>query len=147
MHRIKNAWVAKVFDAYPASMRARLMALRELIFSTAEQTAGIGPVEETLKWQQPSYLTPTTKSGSTIRIDAVASRPGEYALYFHCQTSLVATFKKRFGPIFRYEGNRALLFLESDPLPESELRECIAMALTYHLVKKDRRFSIRSLIR
>jgi hypothetical protein len=136
MRRFKDSSVARVFAAYPEPMRVKLMALRELILGTATQRAGVGPVEETLKWGQPSYLTPNTHSGSTIRIGPLASQAGEYAIFFHCQTSLVDTFKKRFGSTFRYAGNRALVFSASDRLPKSELSECIAMALTYHLKKK-----------
>jgi hypothetical protein len=37
---------------------------------------------------------------------------------------------------FRFEGNRAILFNLEDKIPVHELRQCIAMALTYHLDKK-----------
>src|SRR3954463_5692258 len=80
-----------VFDAYPKPVKARLLALRRLILDTAKATKGVGVVEETLKWGQPSYLTPETKSGSTIRIDQVKAEAGQYAVYFHCQTNLVET--------------------------------------------------------
>lgn len=131
--------IARVFAAYPTDVRAKLLGLREMIFTTARQTAGVGPLEETLKWRQPSYLTSLSGSGSTVRIDAIASSPGEYAMYFHCQTSLVETFRQRFGSLLRYEGNRALLFSVSESLPKAELKECIALALTYHLKRKTRK--------
>ena len=82
--------VDAVFDAYPKPLKAKLLALRRLIFDTAKATRGVGALQETLKWGQPSYLTPETKSGSTIRIDQVKSAPGQYAVYFHCQTNLLA---------------------------------------------------------
>ena len=134
--------VARIFSAYPAPVRRKLTKLRELIFSTAKRTPGVGALEETLKWGQPSYLTTETKSGSTIRIDAIPAIPGSYALYFHCQTTLVETFKEKFGPTFRYEGNRALIFSASDKIPETELRECIGLAVTYHTKKKGERIPI-----
>jgi Domain of unknown function (DU1801) len=136
--RFKDRSVAAVFAAYPASVRSKLMALRELIFGTAAQIEGVGSVEEVLRWGQPSYLTSQTKSGSTIRIDAVSGQPGGYAIYFHCQTTLVDSFRKRFGPLFRYEGSRALVFAESDRLPKPELSECISAALTYRMRKSPR---------
>lgn len=147
MRRFKDSSIARVFAAYPAVLGARLMALRELVLETAAQTAGVGPVQEALKWGQPSFLTPSTHSGSTIRIGPLALSATDYAIFFHCQTSLVDTFKKRFGSTFRYEGSRALVFAVSDRLPKSELGECIAMALTYHLAKKSRRVPIGRLIR
>jgi hypothetical protein len=147
VQRFKDSSVAKVFAAYPATLRVKLMALRALILETASQTAGVGPVEETLKWGQPSYLTPTTHSGSTIRIGPFGPGPDDHAIFFHCQTSLVDTFKKRFASTFRYAGNRALVLSASDRLPKSELSECIATALTYHLEKKGRRVPIGLRIR
>jgi hypothetical protein len=67
--------VDAVFKAYPAPIRSKLLALRRLIFDTAKATRGVGALEETLKWGQPSYLTTETKSGSTIRIDQVNPPP------------------------------------------------------------------------
>jgi hypothetical protein len=127
--------VEAVFDAYPRPVKARLLALRRLILDTAKATNGVGLVEETLKWGQPSYLTPETKSGSTIRIDQVKPGPGQYAVYFHCQTNLVETFRELY-PELRYEGNRAILLGTDDKLPEAALRHCVALALTYHLGKR-----------
>jgi hypothetical protein len=92
----------------------------------------VGPVEETLRWGQPSYLTAQSGSGSTIRIDRVRSRPGRYAMYFHCRTTLVETFKRRHPGTFRYEGNRAILFEAHEKVPVGVLSRCIALALTYH---------------
>ena len=113
--------------------------MRKLIFDVASDTEGVGDLTETLKWRQPSYLTENTKSGSTIRIGREKKSDGDYAIYFKCQTSLVATFKDRYKNIFRYEGNRAIVFRLNDKIPVNELRHCIAIALTYHLNKKGRK--------
>jgi hypothetical protein len=127
--------VEAVFAAYPKPVKAKLLALRRLILDTAKATKGVGLVEETLKWGQPSYLTPETKSGSTIRIDQVKTEPGQYAVYFHCQTNLVETFRELY-PELRYAGNRAILLDAADKLPEAALRHCVGLALTYHLGKR-----------
>ena len=147
MRQFKEPSVASAFAAFPPAMRPKLLTLRELIFVTGKRTEGVGPVEEALKWGQPSYLTPTTHSGSTVRIGPFPPRPGDYAIFFHCQTSLVDKFRKQFGKTFRYSGNRALVFSASDIMPEAELSECIAMALTYHLKKRKGRIPIGMLIR
>jgi len=126
--------VEAVFDAYPKPVKAKLLALRRLILDTAKTTKGVGLVEETLKWGQPSYLTPETKSGSTVRIDQVKAEPGQYAVYFHCQTNLVETFRELY-PELRYGGNRCIFLDAADKVPEVELRHCVALALTYHLGK------------
>src|SRR5690242_20115812 len=83
------AAVQAAFDACPGPVKAKLLALRRLIFETARATKGVGALEEVLKWGQPSYLTTETKSGSTIRIDREKKVAGQYAVYFHCQTDLV----------------------------------------------------------
>jgi hypothetical protein len=77
--------VDAVFGAYPKPLKARLLALRRLILDTAAATKGVGELQETLKWGQPSYLTAATKSGSTIRIDRLKASANQYALYFHCR--------------------------------------------------------------
>ena len=119
----------------PLRSKPRLLALRRLIFDTADTTEGVGALEETLKWGQPSYLTTESKSGSTIRIDQVKAEAGRYAVYFHCQTDLVETFRELY-PDLRYGGNRSILLDAGEKLPEKALRHCIALALTYHARKR-----------
>ena len=128
--------VDAVFGAYPKPLKTKLLALRRLIFDTARTTKGVGALEETLKWGQPSYLTPETKSGSTIRIDQVKSAANRYAVYFHCQTDLVETFRELYPTEFSYGGNRSILLNAEDAVPEQALRHCVALALTYHLNKR-----------
>ncbi|EKS37294.1 DUF1801 domain-containing protein [Afipia broomeae] len=126
--------VAKVFAAYPEDVRAKLMKLRAIIFETAETIDGVGPLEETLKWGQPSYLTTETGSGSTIRIDREKS-DGRVAMYFHCQTDLVETFREFYPTQMEYGGNRSILFKVATRIPENALRHCVGLALTYHARK------------
>jgi hypothetical protein len=131
--------VAAVFDSYPKELKSKLLALRELILDTALTTRGVGKLEETLKWGQPSYLTTESGSGTTVRIDAVKSQPDRYAVYFHCQTNLVATFRELYPTRLKYEGNRGILFDLNDDVPEDAVRHCVSLALTYHQKKKQKR--------
>ena len=140
--QITNPQVAAVFNNYPEKMRKKLMFLRQLIFDTAVATEGVGELEETLKWGEPSYLTPKTKSGSTVRIDWKKSNDDQYAMYFKCTTNLVETFREKYPTEFRYGGNRSIIFKEDDEIPVKELSDCIALALTYHLRKKSRKRKI-----
>jgi hypothetical protein len=128
--------VDAVFSAYPKPLKAKLLALRRLIFDTARTTKGVGALQESLKWGQPSYLTPETRSGSTIRIDRVKSDATRYAIYFHCQTDLVETFRELYPTQLRYGGNSSILLDTQDDIPEAVLRHCVALALTYHLNKR-----------
>jgi len=131
----QNPAVAAAFDACPTPIRTKLLALRRLIFDTARTTEGVGALEEALKWGQVSYLTSETGSGSTVRIDQVKSTDNQVALYFHCQTNLVETFRELY-PQLSYSGNRAILLDAGAPLPKAELGHCVALALTYHLHKR-----------
>jgi hypothetical protein len=134
---IQNPEVASVFDSYSEKVKTNLMKLREIILEVAASSNKIGKLEETLKWGEPSYLTSSTGAGSTIRIDWKEKDPGHYAIFFKCTTNLVETFKEKYPePIFKYSGTRAILFKIDDPIPEMELKSCIALALTYHLNKK-----------
>ena len=130
-----TASVRAKFNAYPGEVRARLIALRKLIFETAQSLDGVGEVEETLKWGQPSYVTPVSKSGSTIRIDRFKDGGG-YAMYFHCQTDLVVTFRELYPAHMTYGGNRCILFGASEKVPAKALSHCIGLALTYHARQK-----------
>ncbi|OQW56801.1 MAG: hypothetical protein A4S14_20955 [Proteobacteria bacterium SG_bin9] len=131
-----NCAVADVFESYPPPLRTKLKALRTLILDVAATTPDVGALDEMLKWGQPSYLTTESGSGSTIRIDRVKSATPQYAMYFHCQTDLVETFRQLYPDRFRFEGNRAIIFTAADKLPERELRHCVGLALTYHLRKR-----------
>jgi hypothetical protein len=128
--------IEKIFSAYPKPFKAKLLALRRLIFDTAKTTGGVGALQETLKWGQPSYVTTETKSGSTIRIDRVKSAANRYAVYFHCQTDLVETFRELYPTQLSYQGNRSILLNVAEEIPEPELRHCVALALTYHQRKR-----------
>lgn len=116
------------FEEYPKGAREKLASLRSLVFQIAEALA-LGEVEESLKWGEPSYR---VKTGSPIRMDWKAKSPNHYYLFFHCQTKLVDTFRELHGDVLVFEGNRAIVFEVSQPIPELAVRHCLELALTYH---------------
>ncbi len=124
--------VAAAFATYPDTVRQRLLDIRALIFRTAPTLDGVGPLEETLKWGEPAYLTTASKSGTTIRLGWPKSSPQHCAVYVNCQTSLIEQFRTQFSDVFTFEGNRALWLDPEAPLPETPLSLCLAAALTYH---------------
>ncbi|MNJ94898.1 hypothetical protein D3C87_126020 [compost metagenome] len=121
------------FYGYPPKIKKGLTELRSLIGKVAERMPLVGPIEETIRWGQLTFLTSQSKSGSMIRIDRHKGSDKTYAMYFHCQTNLVSSFRKLFGNKLMYEGNRALLFDVDQKIPRQILVQCIEMALTYHL--------------
>lgn len=129
---IKDRNVRDKFSSYPEHIREKLLFLRKLVLDTADEIEGIDEVEETLKWGEPSYV---TKSGSTVRMDWKEVTPDQYAMYFHCLTSLVPTFRQLYGDTLRFEGDRAIVFHEDDDIPVEALTHCIELSLLYHKVK------------
>jgi hypothetical protein len=125
--------VELVFNNYPISVRKKILNLRRLVLEAANEIEGITNLEETLKWGEPSYL---VKNGSIIRIDWKKKEPDQYAIYFKCTSKLVPTFKMVFKNIFKYDGNRAIVFKMNDEIPEVELKYCVTVGLTYHKVKQ-----------
>lgn len=128
----KHPKIKSKFESYPKEVKGKMDTLRDLILETASEIEHIKKVEETLKWGEPSYL---VSKGSTIRMDWKPKAPNQYAMYFNCNTSLVATFKMVYGDLFKYEKNRAILFDLQEDIPKKELKECIEMALKYQLLK------------
>jgi hypothetical protein len=126
------AEVASVFSAFPTSVRARLLEVRDLIFETAAAIDGVGPLTETLKWGEPAYQAEATRSGSTIRLGWFRSSELECAVLFNCRTTLVDDFRERFPNVFAFEKSRAILLDARESLPKAPLSVCLGMALTYH---------------
>ncbi|MDQ0466557.1 hypothetical protein QO010_004352 [Caulobacter ginsengisoli] len=129
--------VAAVFAAYPPAVRETLERVRALILQTAAATPGVGPLEETLKWGEPAYLTPVSRSGSTIRLGWRDGAPARCVLYFNCKTDLLDRFRTLLTGELEFEGDRAVLFPVGPP-PSDALAACVAMALRYHLDRRRR---------
>ena len=123
--------VKAVFDGFPADIRSMALTLRDLIFEVAADTPQSGPIEEALRWGQPSYLTPETKSGSTLRIGE--AKGGGCAIFSHCATDIISTYAATFHDCERIEGNRAVIFKNASEIVPDRLRLLIFHGLTYHL--------------
>ncbi|TOK86972.1 hypothetical protein CGI08_23180 [Vibrio parahaemolyticus] len=116
------------FDEYPDNARVRLEELRNLVFQVASELE-LGEVDETLKWGEPSY---SVKTGSPLRMDWKLKSPNSYYLFFNCQTKLIDTFRELYSDELVFQGNRAVVLSLSKPLPETVIKSCLELALTYH---------------
>ncbi|MDW1602924.1 DUF1801 domain-containing protein [Vibrio sp. Vb2960] len=116
------------FDEYPDNARVRLEELRNLVFQVASKLE-LGEVDETLKWGEPSY---SVKTGSPLRMDWKLKSPNSYYLFFNCQTKLIDTFRELYSDELVFQGNRAIVLSLSKPLPETVIKSCLELALTYH---------------
>ncbi|MEO0904439.1 MAG: DUF1801 domain-containing protein, partial [Pseudomonadota bacterium] len=106
--------VAAAYQALPATAREAAMALRDLIFMVAADTPEAGEIAEVLRWGQPSYITPKTKSGSTLRIGA--TKAGEAAIFAHCGSQIISTYAATFPGMDWIEGNRAVIFAKTEDI-------------------------------
>lgn len=122
-----NKEVKNTLDNYPENARAKLFEIRELVFQIASEL-GLGEVDETLKWGEPSY---SVKTGSPFRIDWKSKSPNNYYLFFNCQIKLVDTFRELYGEKLHFQGNRAIVLCLSTSLPKVIIKSCLMLALTY----------------
>ena len=129
MELISNPKVEVIFNSYPESVKKQMLHLRTLVLEVALEIEGLEKLEETLKWGEPSYL---TKHGSTLRMNWSAKNPNQYGMYFQCTSRLVSTFRTIYKNQLNFVDNRAIIFKLNDKLPETEVRHCILLALTYH---------------
>jgi len=126
-----EASLKEKFESYPDEVKQSLMRLRGLILDVAKED-DLGPVEESLKWGELSYC---AKGGSAIRIGWRPETPDKCFVFFHCQTTLIETFKEIYGDLFSYEGNRAIVLDRSKLELGQELKHCLGLALQYHKLK------------
>lgn len=130
---ITDPAVLAAFEAFSPPQRRGLLSLRALIFNVANDDQAIGPIEETLKWGQPAYLTTQSKSGTTVRLGT--PKTGGIAIYTHCQTSVISDFRTLCPDNLVFDGNRAVIFEREADIPHGPIALLIRRALTYHIAK------------
>ena len=119
-----------------SAAEALFAQLRALIHETARETEGVGELAESVKWGEPSFAPARPRIGSSVRLTI---RDGEtVAMLFICHTHLVDDFRELYPDSFSFEGDRALVFKTGHAIPLAATKHCIAMALTYHLRKRQR---------
>ncbi|MFT6433987.1 MAG: hypothetical protein ACJAVI_002033 [Candidatus Azotimanducaceae bacterium] len=96
--------VSAVFESFDGADRAKLEQLRGLVMVSAKTINPAITLEESLKWGEPSYV---LRGGSPTRLGWSKKALTGCAIFFHCQTSLVETFKALYGDRLVYDGKRA----------------------------------------
>jgi Domain of unknown function (DU1801) len=132
-----NSEVAAAFASYSSSIRPALLKVRDLIFAVSAE-CDVGQIVETLKWGQPAYRPARPRTGTTVRVDAYRGGSDRFAVYFHCQTNLVSTFRELYPDQLTFEGNRAVIFAADNIVPVETLKHCLARAFTYHASQGNR---------
>jgi len=128
-NRLMPAETHKLSASYPTQVKQGLLNLRQLILEEAAALGLADSLQETLKWGQLSFVAP---QGSTVRIGWIDSSPVTYAIFFHCQSKLVDTFRELYPKDFAFQGNRAIVFAHNDIIDPEKIKHCVSLALTYH---------------
>ena len=129
---------ATAYDAYPERYRKRLLAIRKLILAVPRQHPEIGELEETLKWGEPSYLPLKKNIGSTVRLNWRPAYGERIGLFVMCSTPLISEFKTHYPDELEFEGKRCVWVPLKGALQVEPIKHCIALALTYHLRKRQK---------
>lgn len=127
MRVFQDPTVEAAFEEFAADTQTGALALRDLIFATAQDMQPSAPVTEALRWGQPAYLSP---KGTTIRLGGHKST--RFALFVHCQTRLIGDFTSAFPGSDRIDGSRAVLFDRIEQIDPNRHSWLIARALAYH---------------
>ncbi len=125
--------VAAYLAECPPFIQEGLLGLRALVYQVAAEDQRIGPLQETLKWGEPSYLTEATRSGTTLRLAVKKALPETYGLFFNCRTRIAERITDLYPNTFTLDGTRGLLFSADRKLPTEEVKACISLVLTYRL--------------
>ncbi|MGJ5618676.1 hypothetical protein [Sulfitobacter sp. MF3-043] len=111
-----------------------LWQCRAMFHGVAEK-AGAGPLDETLKWGQPSWRPMKPRTGSTLRIDWTPKFPNRLSLYVDCKTDLAARMQTLYPDLPENDGQRHLAVALDVPLPEHAIAHLAEMTFTYHRAK------------
>jgi len=128
---LPNPETIKVFDKCQPKTKQVLLTIRQWIFDIAKNADEIGQIQECLKWGEPSYVTHSPKSGTTLRLSQLKSNPTEFGLFVHCQTTLIDEFRVVY-PDLKYDKNRGVIFDSRQPMQIDPIKQFIFLALTYH---------------
>lgn len=116
---------------WPETAQQRLWQCRALFLAVAE-AAAVGPLDETLKWGQPSWRPVKPRTGSTLRMDWNPKFPDKVSLFVDCKTDLAARMREIYPDLPVNDGRRHLAIDLAAPLPEQAISHLAEMTLTYH---------------
>ena len=122
-----------VVNGWPKNAQTHFHGLRDIVKDTAATNPLVGPLTETLKWGEPSFLTEQSRSGTTLRVAWKSKSPDEIGLFVICRTDMLEQVRALFPDAFRYEGTRAAYLPLSQTIPVEAVSYLASRAQTYHL--------------
>ncbi|MEP5732549.1 MAG: hypothetical protein ABJL67_24625 [Sulfitobacter sp.] len=106
------------------------------LFHQISTERDIGPLDETLKWGQPSWRPVRPRTGSTLRMGWRQADADHLAFFVDCKTNLAAQMQDIYPDVFQNDGKRALLLPLSRPFAEQAVAHLAELTFTYHQRKR-----------
>tara|TARA_R110002094_G_scaffold23868_14_gene36157 strand:- start:1518 stop:1952 length:435 start_codon:yes stop_codon:yes gene_type:complete len=141
-------WHADPMDNAPSPLLSRISRWSEpaqqklwhcrAMFHEIAEKAGVGALDETLKWGQPSWRPTKPRTGSTLRMDWNPKFPDRLSLFVDCKTDLAARMQTLYPDLPENDGQRHLAIDLYAPLPEQAITHLADMTFTYHRTKARR---------
>lgn len=129
--------------SWPQAAQQALWTCRHLFHDIA-QNRGLGRLDETLKWGQPSWRPARPRTGSTLRLNWDAGAPSHLAFFVDCKTDLAARMYSLYPDLPDNDGRRRVAVDLTAPLPEQAIAHLAEMTFSYHLVRN--RFNLQKSI-
>lgn len=126
--------IASVVKRWPDTAQAHFVQLRSIVHDAA-QTADVGDLNETLKWNEPAWLPLKRGIGSTLRSSWSPKRPDALGIFLNCNSTLPETMRSLYPSTFEFDGKRSIYLPLNTPLPTEALHHCAHLTLTYHRAK------------
>lgn len=133
MHQLPQN-LRDVVQHWPKPAQFQFNRLREIVLDAAI-SADIGPLEETLKWNEPAWLPAKRGIGSTLRSSWSPKHPNALGLFLNCNSTLPETMRTLYPNTFTYDGKRSIWLALDTPLEQDALHHCAVLTLTYHRSK------------
>ncbi len=128
---LQNPNLKSCVNHWPDDARRCFQTIRGIVYEVSAR-ADVGPLIETLKWGQPSWLPERKRTGTTLRCFWSPQRPERISLFVPCSTTLIETMKTLYPKTFEYEGKRGLHMSLTEDLPHDAIDHCAFLTLTYH---------------
>ncbi|MBE7637834.1 DUF1801 domain-containing protein [Sneathiella sp. P13V-1] len=126
--------ISAVFGKMPEFAANNLLKIRDLILQISDEQPSVGKITECLKWGEPSYVTHSPRTGTTVRL-AWKEKDQKYGIYVPCQTTLIEDFKVAHETDLTFDKNRGILFKKGESIPMDLISSFLFHALTYHVKK------------
>jgi hypothetical protein len=120
-----------LIETWSDPAQSALLSCRSL-FHTIATRVDIGPLDETLKWGQPSWRPIKPRTGSTLRLNWSPKSPTELAIFVDCKTDLAARMQTLYPHLPANDGGRRMAIDLNSPLPETALSHLAEMTFSYH---------------